>query len=550
MGVTTDANKYFSVSDEFMQRMKSSKTLSTSHAESASSLIDNVINSNYDTTANRKSHSSTVYSRRKSSQSLEIRKLAESTQDVRYSGGASLSLGLSSLAMRMPFASPGPIPSPHTTNDLFDNCGSPSLFASSNNANNSDIHTYSQHPYPIVQIDSQQIEASSNQPRALFEMSNNTTITPLMNSFSINNFPSESPAIGTRPGGHPSPRNSNYNRYSHAHSTIEPQTGTYSTFRGTLMHESHTAYVESQLEDIRDRGYRNRRVSFGPTARLSFSSMGVGGLEKEADESLEPKLGRKDGNSKSMGTEISDSETIFKIDKSHRSNTETGGDIHDDEYPQKVYRLGRQGYRPETVLRTNESKPIYDQIDQSRENTSLLMSPILSVATPQTNPFGNMLHHIPSVDRTRLDDSLDQQNQQKQQQKLHSQLIQPPLGIFDDNGNAFERHTGSAENPKTCISNQKTNNEYIMSYCECEEFCEIMNVFSTAYQYLCMFASISCIETLKLLPPRHFFSGFVYQAIGKAYYEICDYKSALVSLKEMTQLEPHRVQVFSRELKL
>ena len=65
------------------------------------------------------------------------------------------------------------------------------------------------------------------------------------------------------------------------------------------------------------------------------------------------------------------------------------------------------------------------------------------------------------------------------------------------------------------------------------EFSKLMLIFGSAYKYLNLYQCEDCINVLQLLPKNHFLSGFVYQLIGKAYYEMCDYRAALLSLKEM-----------------
>ena len=51
-----------------------------------------------------------------------------------------------------------------------------------------------------------------------------------------------------------------------------------------------------------------------------------------------------------------------------------------------------------------------------------------------------------------------------------------------------------------------------------------------------------CIEILHSLPKQHFRSGWVQSTLGKAYFEMCEYKPALLALKEMIRLEPFRIK--------
>jgi hypothetical protein len=74
------------------------------------------------------------------------------------------------------------------------------------------------------------------------------------------------------------------------------------------------------------------------------------------------------------------------------------------------------------------------------------------------------------------------------------------------------------------------------------ESASLLYVLAAAYQALKHFQCKSCIELLHCLPDRHQQSGFVQQILGTAYYEMCDYKPSLLTLKEMLRIEPFRVK--------
>lgn len=62
-----------------------------------------------------------------------------------------------------------------------------------------------------------------------------------------------------------------------------------------------------------------------------------------------------------------------------------------------------------------------------------------------------------------------------------------------------------------------------------------------AYQMLCLYYCRACIDELQSLPERHYRSGLVSQWIGKAYYEMNDYKPAMLAFREMLRAEPFRL---------
>lgn len=70
----------------------------------------------------------------------------------------------------------------------------------------------------------------------------------------------------------------------------------------------------------------------------------------------------------------------------------------------------------------------------------------------------------------------------------------------------------------------------------------IVNIFARAYQLLCAYRCRDCVNVLHELPLSHFRSALVSQMIGKAYYELNEYKPAVLALREMLKLEPFRVQ--------
>ena len=52
----------------------------------------------------------------------------------------------------------------------------------------------------------------------------------------------------------------------------------------------------------------------------------------------------------------------------------------------------------------------------------------------------------------------------------------------------------------------------------------ILSVFSHAYHLLCQYQCTDCIRHLQLLPRRHYSCGWVQHTLGRAYFELNDYK--------------------------
>jgi anaphase-promoting complex subunit 3 len=70
----------------------------------------------------------------------------------------------------------------------------------------------------------------------------------------------------------------------------------------------------------------------------------------------------------------------------------------------------------------------------------------------------------------------------------------------------------------------------------------MISVFGTA---ICKLMSFDCAEVIDLLhklPPNLFASGLTHQLIGKAYFEMNDYKLSVLAYREMLRLEPFRTQ--------
>lgn len=68
----------------------------------------------------------------------------------------------------------------------------------------------------------------------------------------------------------------------------------------------------------------------------------------------------------------------------------------------------------------------------------------------------------------------------------------------------------------------------------------IVTIFALAYSSLQRYQCQECITLLHNLPSPLFSSGYTHQLLGKAYFEMNDYKLCVLAYKEMMRLEPFR----------
>ena len=71
---------------------------------------------------------------------------------------------------------------------------------------------------------------------------------------------------------------------------------------------------------------------------------------------------------------------------------------------------------------------------------------------------------------------------------------------------------------------------------------ELFCTLGAAYRLLCSYHSKEAIKIFQTLPFSQFNTGWVQHQVGKAYFEIADYKNAQRSLENMQSVEPHRMQ--------
>lgn len=437
MGVKVDAGKIFHTSFEGIEKTMHLKGQHKQQQEPTSNLKK----------SGRITHQRTVVkSQRMESKDLHNRDLAESTLD----SAQSLSLGLSSQLLRIPFASPGGMNIRHHSKETVRHNDDSHFTSPGTNMRKSYSHIQAVDGSYMLPTDSSDVRLtlSETQPRALFDMSH-STITPYLRSFSLNDSAALYPMSEHRP---PLAAAANTHRNSIDSSIQDGQAGIHTAMRGAAdLPPSHDDYNKPA-----------RRVSFGPTARLSFSSMGA--LDTEPPVQL---------------------------------NSAAPQTTSDDFYPQKVHRIGTSG--------------------SNFNQASLLVSPIPTSHSPSA---------VHTAELTRIKEGDFEDRDDSTASRSHNKIEETVKKVRPDI---------SKPNFEPDVTNKLSNEAW-------KEFFALMTIFASAYQLAQLYHGQECVRRLKELPAAHFYSGFVYHQLGRAYLEMGDYKAALAALKEMLRLEPHRVK--------
>jgi hypothetical protein len=443
---------------------------------------------------------------------LEHRRIAESpfarsSPDVNSPGGmlsdmhlnnrgqetpsAAMSLGMSSLSLRQPFASPAVMM-----------LSSMSVPAS--------LHRFDLQCAPGSNLVDPSAD-NSQQPRVLFDMS--PGLTPIGVGVSAVESGTDQDAGPHRDFLDESlnVRNTLFNSGS-----SYPPTHTVAGNDNTYL-PSGSIYQQSPNNDMYFRGggrlafgsepanevtaaAGRRRVSFGPTARLSFSSS----------------LG--DNNNNLFGNSTGSSGSLLHAPDSAGVAYDTRGDDSmfsrppeedmDDTYPSKVLRMH------------NQSGPA----GYHTESASLVYSPSVDATVDRADvvPYSASKEN---VSHNTIGDS-----------RLNSDV--PETGVSESTKVPVRKG-----NPVNNVNGGQNNKENeLMQVSGIQRAAALLSIFACAYQSLCFYRCVDCINILHNLPAAHFGSGWVQQLVGRAYYELCEYKPALLSLKEMVRMEPFRVK--------
>eukprot|EP01036_Dinobryon_divergens_P023847 gene23847-32234_t len=267
-----------------------------------------------------------------------------------------------------------------------------------------------------------------------------------------------------------------------------------------------------------------RRVSFGPTARLSF---GLGQVDKSHFQPS-PSHGSTYNLSSSGSGSIdmhftSVSSSSMDLVTQSQSGEQKLAVREEDEHPFKLQRKGSAstkggqfGADSGSSSSDNPPPPPLAPAIQLKSATVVSQSKLPSrspfpvesspIPTEATTYPATLPHSSPRSGVELLDGK-------QSQQKAHAAMKSKSGGYSSVNTEAAEK----------VLAN-------------------IVNIFARAYQLLCAYRCRDCVNVLHELPLSHFRSALVSQMIGKAYYELNEYKPAVLALREMLKLEPFRVQ--------
>ena len=281
--------------------------------------------------------------------------------------------------------------------------------------------------------------------------------------------------------------------------------------RSTLM-ELNSAFQKTGQD--RDRTER-RRVSFGPTARLSFSGAFDSHLPNPADSFAE-----------SSKVVTAEDDHPYKFIRSDTKKSVS----HHNQLPPSPFPLP-----PTSPIRThqdgtaNKTLILEDPAHSPRYETSLTYDD--SLADAKTGY--SLPPHPPRTAEV--------------QPLLASS---PPAGPVPTSPSRSTQPQGQGQRAAATSSSSSSVSGQPQS-ADVEQILAIVANFARALQQLYSYFCVECIETLQRLPERHFQSALVSQIIGKACTEMNEYKGATVAFREMRRLEPfrvHGIEVFSSAL--
>lgn len=176
-------------------------------------------------------------------------------------------------------------------------------------------------------------------------------------------------------------------------------------------------------------------------------------------------------------------------------------------------------------------------------------------------PIGSspILHGAATVDQEKEDiiqareEALYNQKKYEQQDKYHSQQQQQQLqlgqqapfagqtrrrasrsgSLSSNNSDSGVIGGATASSVAATVAHQAEAAQYIV---------DLLLVFAKAHQLLASYRCRDSIDMLHTLPTTHFKSGLVNQMLGRAYYEMNEYKSSVLAYREMLRLEPFRLK--------
>jgi anaphase-promoting complex subunit 3 len=561
---------------------------------------------------------------------LERRRIAESLADASvFSPRTAMSLGLSSLSLRVPFATPGSVPSALPTAPVMytyeeqsqmqlsgrrnlDHSISPIRMCQFTDASKGQdassivgvtmTSTLAQfdtdmRPRTSVRTGKSLFERSITSPELtpIIRAGNTTGLTPGYDALTLNS---------ARRAGMDSPLNDTGvksaravlfadSRISEADSRLGASlSGTGSFALGSSMmqdRDDHELPIpppptaprgDVPSSALPPTGPPTRRVSFGPTARLSFSNIGKGGVGAGASSSG---VGGNNGTAGGVtGIGVDSAHSAVAVAVAPHPGVETG-DLT-DEHVMKFQRrcldsvnladgspaTGADPATPFTVSRGYFT-------DREHSIDAAGMSPIpIARGTPTSaagppGTAGPGQGPGPGNGASKLNDAAAGTVESIKENQMynaninnraaeHSVLVgtapRGPDGGSNNTGadggtrpsasglgSNLTGPTGMNGNHQSSIPNGESYPDDAVAKAEAvKRTSALLTVFTEAYQLLCAYKCRECVALLHRLPRQHYLCGWVQQMLGKAYSEVNEYKPAVLALREMMRLEPFRVK--------
>ncbi|GFT11332.1 cell division cycle protein 27 homolog [Trichonephila clavipes] len=116
------------------------------------------------------------------------------------------------------------------------------------------------------------------------------------------------------------------------------------------------------------------------------------------------------------------------------------------------------------------------------------------------------------------------------------------------NSEPKESELNEINKPEIQSENKLSNSATIIQAALCmqkasaEGLMTLLQEMGKAQLYLGHYFCRKALEVLNSLPPQHFETGWVLTTMGKAHFELAEYKQAIALFEEVRRLEPHRLQ--------
>lgn len=462
-------------------------------------------------------------------------------------GKVSMALGLSSMSMHVPFASPGSMPSP--------------LLATAQSAFGADISGFNSTGLASGGLKS--VALNSTQGYSGARSAEDSGRRSEFSHAHLHDTRAALFGMGT-PGLTPMQHQQSLSTGGMQHAmrgSVAPYTGDSDAsairgvhlFGGDSAPNSHAVGAGAGTGGDGGRGggvSHGRRVSFGPTARLSFSGALDAAAHGHHPSSFDD--GPSDFNLNTSGISAAS------------SHLEAVDEAEGDEYPFKAPRAEPHANSPSSTGHRSaeasssralphkmmlspfpvESSPIPQQhgeglVGEGAGSTSLLGEPFPSPTAASRRKYAAPGRGTPSA-ATNSASIADQQDKENGPAgAAHRRDGGPSAGIAGvDDTFLGSSPTGSGAGSGSA---SQVGGEH-HGGADPRKLNHLVVTFARAYQMLSTYCCRACIDELQSqLPDRHFRSGLVSQWIGKAFYEMNEYKSAMLAFREMLRVEPFRL---------